>query len=398
MALTEEQAGASQRLRLLHVGMHAFGEFRGGGNRYLAELTRVLGSRPGISCEVLVAHERRLPDMPKIARVGVSVWRLMRLNIRAVRMIRNVDVIDVHFGPYVVVPVLWARFTGRKVVVHFQGPWADEARAAGDASEFRWRLRRQIERVVYSQAHVGIVLSSAFGELLKAYTSRPLIIAIPPGIDYSRFREARPDHDDENYEQQVYICCVRRLVPRMGVDVLIDAWAYMRNSFHNAGGRQWRLTIVGDGPSRCELEERAAAQGVGESVTFRGEISDEELIDVYRGATVSVVPSIALEGFGLVVLESLACGTPVIATSVGGLPDALFALSPQCLCQPNDPVDLGEKLRKALCEPQWLPNSEECKQYSVRFSWDVIARRHVELYNNLLTTRAVKGTRGGEQR
>jgi len=61
-------------------------------------------------------------------------------------------------------------------------------------------------------------------------------------------------------------------------------------------------------------------------VRFAGKVSDADLVGLYRSAALTVVPSTALEGFGLVVLESLACGTPVVATDVGGLPEALAGL------------------------------------------------------------------------
>jgi glycosyltransferase involved in cell wall biosynthesis len=370
----------------LHLGMHDFEEFRGGGNRYLADLNRALNLRSDIDSKILVVHERRVPDRRSVARLVISVWRLSRFNVRALCRIAKVDLIDVHFGPYTLVPVIWARLLGRKVVLHFQGPWADEARSAGDTSRIRWHARRMLEKAVYAQIDVGIVLSRAFAELLATYTRRIAVTVIPPGVDPGWFQEGDGEAAEvpEQRSGRSYVCSVRRLVPRMGIDVLVDAWADVWHSLGVAERRTWRLLIVGDGPMRSELQARAARRQVGDSVAFLGDIDDRALARVYRGAIASVVPTIELEGFGLVVLESLACGTPVIATSTGGLSDALMPFFPEGLCKPNSVGDLAERLARLVSDPGWLPSRVACERYAAEYSWDTIAERHIALYRELI--------------
>src|SRR5205807_5699025 len=131
------------------------------------------------------------------------------------------------------------------------------------------------------------------------------------------------------------VAAVRRLVPRMGLDVLLDAW--------QALGSPGVLAIGGDGPLRPELEARG-----DESVRFLGRLSDDDLVALYSAADVTVVPSLALEGFGLVVLESLACGTPVVVSDAGGLPEAVAGLDASLVVPAGDAGVLAARLRGLL--------------------------------------------------
>src|SRR5438105_14076750 len=117
----------------------------------------------------------------------------------------------------------------------------------------------------------------------------------------------------------------------MGLDILVEAWAIVVRAHQDAV-----LALVGDGESRGSLERMALQLGLSDNIRFLGKVDDRELVHWYRAADVSVIPSVALEGFGLVILESLACGTPVIGTDVGGIPEALRPLAPTLIVPPNN--------------------------------------------------------------
>src|SRR5207249_5828406 len=122
-----------------------------------------------------------------------------------------------------------------------------------------------------------------------------------------------------------------------------------------------------DGPSRGALEDSVAERALGDRVRFVGRIDDGQLLACYRAADVAVVPSVALEGFGLVVLEALACGTPVIASEVGGLPEVLSPLDRSMLVPPGDAGALADRLASALDGTKPLPDSVRCRRYAERF-------------------------------
>ena len=125
---------------------------------------------------------------------------------------------------------------------------------------------------------------------------------------------------------------VRRLVPRMGLDVLVDAWSVVVE----AANVPVLLLIAGDGPSRSALEAQVERLGLTDYIRFIGRVDDASLVSLYRAANVSVVPSVSLEGYGLVVLESLATGTPVVASAVGGLSEAVGGFDESALVPPGD--------------------------------------------------------------
>jgi glycosyltransferase involved in cell wall biosynthesis len=180
---------------------------------------------------------------------------------------------------------------------------------------------------------------------------------LPPGVDLEHFvpgsRAASRDRLGLPQTAHVVVS-VRRLVPRMGLDVLLEAAAMVESPLV--------LVIGGEGPERPALERHASELGL--NVRFVGRVDDRELADIYRAADVSVVPSVALEGFGLVVLEALACGTPVLASDVGGLGEALAGLDPTLVVPPAQPCALAERLTAAIAEPSSLPDTRRCRTYA----------------------------------
>ena len=273
----------------------------------------------------------------------------------------------------------------RPLVVHFQGPWADESAAMGQKA-FRCAVKRLVERRVYSRASSFVVLSNSFRRMLiERYGVVPWdVVTLSPGVDTDRFRPgdrelARAALGVPSGGAWVAVT-VRRLVPRMGLEVLLDAWS----AVVGAATLPVLLLIAGDGPSRPTLEAQAERLGLTNFVRFLGRVDDARLISVYRAADVSVVPSVALEGFGLVVLESLATGTPVIASDVGGLSEAVGGFDEGLLVPPGDPHSLAERLIGAMHASRPLPLASACRRYAEGFSWTEVAGRHADLYRRLL--------------
>jgi glycosyltransferase involved in cell wall biosynthesis len=293
---------------------------------------------------------------------------------------RAADVVNAHFAFYALLPTLMSHLRGKPLVVHFHGPWAEESVAAGEASKVAIRIKAALEQIVYRGASELVVLSGAFKRfLVERYGVSPWAVSVvPPGVELERFvpgdrMEARAAL---GIEHSVWVAvAVRRLVPRMGLNVLLDAWTKANVPLENA-----LLLLAGDGPERTALEEQADLLGLSRRVRFLGRISDAELLILYQAADVCVVPSLALEGFGLVVLEALASGTPVIATDVGGLPEALAGLDPSLIIPAGDPDALAVRLIAARSGSQPLPSRAACRHHSETFSWDLAGDRTLKVY------------------
>jgi glycosyltransferase involved in cell wall biosynthesis len=239
-------------------------------------------------------------------------------------------------------------------------------------------VKRRVERRVYRRAARFVVLSAAFGRILQGrYGVAPWRIEVlAPGVDVERFTpgdEAAARTSLGLPDGRVALC-VRRLVPRMGLEALLDAWASLDPSGTD------RLVLAGEGPLRAALEARARSLGVARTVTFLGLVSDRELVDAYRAADVTVVPSLSLEGFGLVVLESLACGTPVVGTDAGGLAEALEVTRQRSAVPAGDVDALAGALRDAVVHPPTREERVACRLVAEEHAWPLVAHRHEALY------------------
>ena len=135
----------------------------------------------------------------------------------------------------------------------------------------------------------------------------------------------------------------RRLVHRMGLSQLINAIALIKPKVPDV----W-LAIAGKGSLRETLEKQATELGLNYHVKFLGYLPDEQLPIAYQAADLTVVPSQSLEGFGLIVLESLACGTPVLCTPVGGMPEILIPFSPDLITDSITEKAIANKLESLL--------------------------------------------------
>lgn len=300
------------------------------------------------------------------------IWAIWRASRTAAE---GVAVVDVHFALYAILPMLLGPLRSIPVMVHFHGPWAEENVAAGDSSRLRRAARVAIERFVYGRAQRLVVLSSAFKRVLvETYRVAPWGVRVDsPGVDLDRFSpdDQRRARGELGLSPDAFVAVtVRRLVPRAGVDLLIDAWARALPDLP-AGAV---LLIVGEGQEDQALRERVDRLALSSSVRLVGRITDARLIDAYRAGTVAVVPSRSFEGFGLVVLEAAACGTPSIVTQVGGLPEAVNGLDPSLTVAANDTDAIRQRL-VAASQPDGLPSRSSTRLFAERHSWnDVVAR------------------------
>jgi glycosyltransferase involved in cell wall biosynthesis len=374
----------------LQIGMNWFDERPGGLDRMVSALIQSLPAQ-GVAVRGLVAGSENVrtstngvvtpfaaPDAPLAKRiVGL---RRAAVELRRARM---PDVVAAHFALYAA-PVL-GKFARVPKVIHFHGPWGDESAhgARGQASVI---ARRAVERHVYQRGNLHIVLSQAFGDVLqKQYGVNAGTIRIVPGcVDVNHFstdvdqRAARTALGLPQDRPMLF--CVRRLVSRMGLEDLIDAMFLVRQAVPDV-----LLTIAGKGPLTAALQARIDYRGLAQHVRLAGFVADEALPLWYRSADVSVVPTVALEGFGLTTIESLASGTPVIVTPVGGLPEAVAPLSPELVLEAGGFQALGAGLTGALLGRRALPSEAQCRAYArANFDLPVIAGQTAAVYREAI--------------
>ena len=355
-------------LRVHMTGAQWFSTKAGGLNRYFTDLYSALTGQPDLMVTGAAFGEPE-PGARSWGPTGSSTLHRARTAYFDFADLPRGAVLDRHFCLY-----------GRSrmgprgkhpLVVHFHGPWAAEGRVAG-SSPIAVHAKYWIERMRYAGADRFVVLSNHFRNLLVEQYRVPesIIEVIPPGVDLGRFPMT------EREPGSLMVLCVRRLERRMGIHILIRSWKLVKAAHPDA-----QLLIVGTGTEESALRARASESGLSDSILFEGRASDERLTQLYEQAAFSVVPSVALEGFGLIALESLAAGRPPIVTDCGGLPDSVQQLDPSLVVPAGDAEALGARIVDGLhgC----VPGPQECRRQAESFSWEAAAQRHVAMYRTL---------------
>lgn len=376
-------------MRVFEIGMHWFPEGGGGADRYfyglVSELTHhdcalkafVFGegkSDPGSHVRFLGKRNQSLRERLLKLRKGVKE-ELARESRPAL--------IASHFSLYVF-PLL-DFFWRHPHVVHFHGPWADESAAEGESSRAVY-FKQTIERVTYATARRFIVLSKAFRDVLVTrYRIREdRIDIVPGGVQADAFKTGLSRAEARERlgwpKDRIILLTVRRLARRMGLENFIEAIGQLREKEPTI-----LAVLAGTGPLAGELAALVERKNLQEHVRLVGFVPDADLPVAYRAADASVVPSIALEGFGLIVLESLAAGTPAIVTPVGGLPEAVSALSKDLILDGSSPAQIADGLAARLAALERLPSESACQAYAKdNFDWPVIANKVIRVYERCL--------------
>ncbi len=198
-------------------------------------------------------------------------------------------------------------------------------------------------------------------------------VLIPGGIDTERFcyadAKARAGLRKKLGlpEDSVIVLTVRRLVKRMGIDMLISAFAASARS-----NKRLFLVIGGIGTEKDSLEALSVKLGISDRVSFRGFIPAEILVNYYQAADLFALPTRDLEGFGLVTLEAMSAGTPVIGTAVGATVEVLGGFDEGLLVRDISAEGISEKLEKVSSDPGYLDRLRPlCREYVLKnYSWD----------------------------
>jgi glycosyltransferase involved in cell wall biosynthesis len=371
---------------VLTIGMGWFGEEPGGLNRMYAGLLGSLEQAGADVCGLVAGSPQTAGPAPAslsffARRDAPALLRLQACRRAVCSVLRagRVDVVAAHFSLYAL-PVL-DLLHERRFVFHFHGPWANESKAEGE-NGIGIVVKRTIESRVYRRADRFIVLSSAFAQILDQQygVPRERIFIVPGGVDASRYIMNGSRRDARARLQlpidRPLVVSVRRLIHRVGLEGLIDAMAQVRKSVPDV-----LLLIAGRGVLAAELARRIASRGLQDHVRLLGFVAEDDLPLLYRACDLSIVPSVALEGFGLPTIESLASGTPVLVTPVGGLPETVAGLDPGLVLPDATSDSLADAISRALRDLGRLPTPETCARYvREHFHWPVIARKVLAVY------------------
>ena len=172
------------------------------------------------------------------------------------------------------------------------------------------------------------------------------------------------------------VLAVGRLDPVKGLDLLVAAMPFLRER----SSRGVQLHLIGEGPARASIERLVRERGLREQVVLHGELSSSSLSTWYSSADVVALLSHS-EGCPNVVIEALACGRPVVATRVGGVPELIREGETGLLVDRRDPAHVADRLLQAL-DREW--DSTDLSSHVRNRSWDDVARRQLDVYRGVL--------------
>jgi len=256
----------------------------------------------------------------------------------------------------------------KKRNMHGETPWSAKAVAF---------LMRQTEKRVLSRAMKVFVLSRYSAGQISAIHHLPneKVVMIPAGIELDRFR--LPQSGKSTVKKALDIALdktafftVRNLVPRMGIENLIEAFKQS-----DILREKSILLIGGEGFLKESFRAVVKESNLGESVKFLGRVSEHDLPRYYQGADFFVLPTRELEGFGLVILEAMACGTPVLGTPIGAIPETVGLFDKNLLFEGIHPEDIRKKLEDVINRPEkYRFDPQVCRRFvEERYSWEKMA-------------------------
>jgi glycosyltransferase involved in cell wall biosynthesis len=239
------------------------------------------------------------------------------------------------------------------------------------------QARKLIEKKVLNESDSIAVLSRFTQEKLWTAYGIPSgkVVIIPGGVDLQRFSPTGDKVGIRRHlnipEEKMILFTVRDLEPRMGLENLIFAVKEVIKAVPDA-----YLLLGGKGPLKNNLVSLAHELGVENHIRFVGFIPEEELPDYYRVADIFILPTIELEGFGLITLEALASGLPVLGTPIGGTVEILGKLDSRYLFKDTKPESMAsliiETCQQFKNNPRlWQDVSSQCRAFvEAHYSWE----------------------------
>ena len=234
---------------------------------------------------------------------------------------------------------------------------------------------------MYEADRVIVCSNSMKNEVCNHFNlPREKVDVIPNGIDVSKYqipvdRGAVRQRYGVGWGEKL-VLCVGRLVPQKGIEYFIRAIPSIARRYPEA-----KFVIVGEGWSRDILEGEARATGYAHKIRFTGFASDTEVINLMTSADVLVVPSI-YEPFGIVALEGMATGVPVVASKVDGLAEVIEHERTGIFVYPRSPDSIAWGIDRVLSDPnhaRWLADNAKDKLHKA-YTWEVVAMKTVEVY------------------
>jgi glycosyltransferase involved in cell wall biosynthesis len=295
------------------------------------------------------------------------------------------DVVCAHQGLVALGPLFSSAIRQLPFVYFFHSLWHEEylikkrdtKGKTPQSAKLVAMFMRKMENRVLSRAMKIFVLSRYSAEQIAKTHHLPQdrVVMLPAGIELDRFALSRNGKHAVKealglpIDKTVFFT-VRNLVRRMGIENLIEAFKQSDVLKEKAV-----LLVGGEGFLKEPLRTAVRESKLDESVRFLGRISELDLPRYYQAADFFVLPTRELEGFGLVILEAMGCGTPVLGTPIGAIPETVGLFDKNLLFEGVRSEDMKTKLEDVINRPeQYRFDPQTCRNFvEERFSWEKMA-------------------------
>jgi glycosyltransferase involved in cell wall biosynthesis len=369
--------------------IHGFHPLRGGAETAALEIAS-RARREGVETIVLTARMGSSPPEEEVRGVRVIRTRLLPRGLgpagpgamlafaasalrRGHHFADEVDLVHAHFTlPAGLIALALLRTRGRPYLVTLPG--SDVPGYSERPFSRLYSLTTPLVRRVWRGASRVVAVSEDLRRCALRIDPTARIEIIPSGVDTARHASA-----DGVGREPGRILLVGRLIPLKGQAVFLRALARVQERYRGPLFAE----IVGAGPDLEHLRSEAARLGLSPVVSIPGFVSDDALAAQFARASLFVMPSLNDAG-PLAVLEAMAAGLPVVASRVGGIPEALAGVD-ALLVPPGDEVALAEAIIAVLSDPGRARNmARECRTKALTLDWDRITSRYVSVYEELV--------------
>ena len=325
---------------------------------------------------VHIGTPRPMPASGSVARITISV-RLAN-KIKGVLAKEQFDIVHLHEPFMIMLCSAILRYSQTTNIGTFH------AAEGKPGYNFGWPISRWILRRRARKLHGHIAVSPAARDYHNRYVSAEYAI-IPNGIDLAHFRS-----DVEPIAQyrdgKLNILFVGRLEKRKGLKYLIDAFKKVHKE-----NPETRLIVVGPGTRlRPKFEKQARNAGLEKDIVFISDVSYNDLPRYYQTADIFCAPATGQESFGIILLEAMALGKPVVASRISGYASVLTDDQEGLLVKPKNTGDLARALSKLVADPALRERlGARGKETVLKYGWDKVAVRVEAYYLEVLERRGL---------
>jgi len=406
------------RLSILSLQYHCYPDEVGGAWGLTYEVNRRLVERGHKVYQLTCKSSKNQPSEEVIEGIQfqrvslqqsksfLSLWNAIRKQVKTILKQGPIHLIHIH-NPLIgfitlLLPDLW------KVpkIYHFHSSWFDEERinAVGmDRVSLGLKIRLEMIRIMewscYKFSRTLLFLSEySKGRFMEYYSlSKPDLKIIPGGVDLKEFHPLEPEENKDEIRERLslrksvpLILTVRRLEERMGLENLISAVEILVNKNPE---KVFQLAIVGKGSLQQRLENLISEKDLSDWVRITGLVPRETLPFYFRCADLFVLPTTAIEGFGLVTAESFASGLPVMGTPVGATKELLSLVDEGLIFEGTSPKALAKGIEHFLAHTDYyFQLKSKCRETAeINYSWESVTDQIEEVLINFYNDKNPSG-------